>query len=62
MSNDIQREVREARRAIQGAKGRKARTQRNRELQRELGGKGLAQHKLDAQHAEVAAARASRAD
>jgi len=57
--DDIVAEVREARRAIDGAKGRKARMLRNRELQRELRGKGLADRKLADQHEASTALRHS---
>lgn len=58
--SDEYREVREARRAINGAKGRKARKLANRDLQRQLRGKGLAERKLADAHEEMAAARRKR--
>lgn len=55
-------EVRKARRAINGAKGRQQRKLANRDLQRELRGKGLAERKLADQHATVAKSRRDRDD
>ena len=62
MTDIIHREVREARRAISGAKGRKARMLANRDLQRELRGKGLPARKLADDHAAIAKARLPRED
>lgn len=58
--SDEYKEVREARRAINGAAGRKARKLANRDLQRELRGKGLAARKLADAHEQVAASRRER--